>query len=1097
MIFSGVKVDYSAALAPIVLGEANMRLFSYKNRMVHLGPYPTERLKRSDRGVDFSRVPVMQPQSYSDPDEPNLLSNSMASFSAVLDAIRDGLHNAKLSEIPEDPQERTNHLKAAGYFFDATVMGTCQLSADHLLNEPIRNPDLDKLAKDLEGFQPKTLAAGIDVTMADVRDSAKARPGSIEHHRSTLVILTEHPRKPTEDEPGGEWICGTDAQRSALRASEVAVVLANYLRLLGVEARAHTATSTDVDLNRLAVSAGLAEVVQADGAAVLSHPYIGRDFSLAAITTTLALTADKPLASRNIADIWSSHGPAWQLGLSTFKSAFHKRPFQSRPYYKGAYPFERIKRVDETTTFIDEPRVPRVPKRTDMFARALFGDMGKSLQEAAKNGGYLAKNPMGYCARRALAALILLQDGDTAPEISPDAQDEDRNANNVKAALYYLGADAVGLSRCPDYAYYSHDARGEEITPYHKNAISILVDQGHETMEGASGDDWISGAQSMRAYLRTSIIGGIVAEQIRRLGYSARCHSVVDGEVLQPPLLLLSGLGEVSRIGEVILNPYLGPRLKSGVVTTDMPFTYDKPIDFGLQRFCESCNKCARECPSGAITAGPKRMFNGYEIWKSDSEKCARYRVSQPAGSLCGRCMKTCPWNLEGIFSEAPFRWTAMQFPSSARMLSRLDDKLGNGSINPVKKWWWDLVSSGEGHYVQAEETNRRGLQVNLDLKYEDQTLAVYPANLAPHPWPFPFLMDREAGIHAYQAMISAGEYKERLARGEAELAPKYKVSAQNSPVLAVRVTHVAHEADGIARYEFRADDGTELPSFDAGAHIDVVVAPEFLRQYSLAGDPHDSGKYVIGVLKEDQGRGGSALMHRIFSEGRKVFISKPINHFPLDETARKVLLFGGGIGITPMLAMAHRLHAIGTPFELHYCFRHREAVGFLEDIAQAPWSQHASIHCSSEGRRADLSALLSSYEPGYHVYTCGPDAFMQGVIESAEACGWPDDVVHCEYFSVPDQSAYVNTPFSIRIASTGQEYEVPEDKSASDVLNAAGISVATKCSDGICGVCAVPYSQGDVEHRDLVLSKKDQEDKIVLCCSRAANEGGVIELSL
>ncbi len=115
-------------------------------------------------------------------------------------------------------------------------------------------------------------------------------------------------------------------------------------------------------------------------------------------------------------------------------------------------------------------------------------------------------------------------------------------------------------------------------------------------MEGASGDDWISGAQSMRAYLRTSIIGGIVAEQIRRLGYPARCHSVVDGEVLQPPLLLLSGLGEVSRIGEVILNPYLGPRLKSGVVTTDMPFTYDKPIDFGLQRFCESCNKCAREC---------------------------------------------------------------------------------------------------------------------------------------------------------------------------------------------------------------------------------------------------------------------------------------------------------------------------------------------------------------------------------------------------------------------------------------------------------------------------------------------------------------------
>ena len=115
--------------------------------------------------------------------------------------------------------------------------------------------------------------------------------------------------------------------------------------------------------------------------------------------------------------------------------------------------------------------------------------------------------------------------------------------------------------------------------------------------------------------------------------------SVMDGDVLQPPLLLLSGLGEVSRIGEVILNPYLGPRLKSGVVTTDMPLSYDKPIDFGLQNFCENCNKCARECPSGAITAGPKLMFNGYEIWKSDSQKCASYRITTEGGAMCGRCM--------------------------------------------------------------------------------------------------------------------------------------------------------------------------------------------------------------------------------------------------------------------------------------------------------------------------------------------------------------------------------------------------------------------------------------------------------------------------
>ena len=168
----------------------------------------------------------------------------------------------------------------------------------------------------------------------------------------------------------------------------------------------------------------------------------------------------------------------------------------------------------------------------------------------------------------------MLQDGE--PEESTiKSINEKKNSDNVKAASYFLGVDAVGISRCPEWAWYSHDATGEPIDPPHNNAISMIIDQGYETMEGASGDDWISVAQSMRAYLRFSLLGGVIAQQIRNLGYKAKAHSAMDGDVLQPPLLLLSGLGEVSRIGEVILNPYLGPRLKSGVVTTDMPLSYD------------------------------------------------------------------------------------------------------------------------------------------------------------------------------------------------------------------------------------------------------------------------------------------------------------------------------------------------------------------------------------------------------------------------------------------------------------------------------------------------------------------------------------------
>ena len=516
--------------------------------------------------------------------------------------------------------------------------------------------------------------------------------------------------------------------------ANVAAVLASYIRMFGHEARAHTATTSDVDFNRLGVSAGLCSLERLDGQPQLVNPYVGPRFDLAAITTTLEIEPDQPLGRQGGKDGWRSHRPGWWLGKGTARRAATATPYRDRDFRMGAHPFEKIKRRDTPTTLIDEERVPRFPKRSDFFARALFGDMGKNVQEAAKGGMYVMKSPIGACARRALGALLLLQFGEARGPVSANAEDPKRNVDNLKAACYYLSADAVGLSRVPDWAYYSHDAGGNPLEAYHTNGVSLLLDQGHETMEGDSGGDWISVAQSMRAYLRFSLLDGVIGEQIWRLGYSARVHSVLDGDVLQPPLLLLSGLGEVSRIGEVILNPFLGPRLKSGVVTTSMPMDHDKPIDFGLQKFCEGCNKCTRECPSGAITAGPKLMYNGYEIWKSDAEKCARYRLTNTAGDMCGRCMKTCPWNLEGLLSDAAFRWMAINAPGSANTLARLDDQLGRGEINPVKAWWWDIeLDTKQGRYVQAEATNRRGLSRDLDLQYEDQTLAVYPVDVSRH----------------------------------------------------------------------------------------------------------------------------------------------------------------------------------------------------------------------------------------------------------------------------------------------------------------------------------------------------------------------------
>ena len=1068
-----------------------IRFFSSKDRPVHMGPYPVERLVRVNE-ADLSNVPPAEPVEFANPDAPESLINAMGEYQAMMDAIRDGLVSKTKSEIPTDPQERADHLKAFGFFSDASMIGVCRIGQGDMLSDPIRNPDIDRLAEALKTRQTKTLATGIDVIMADLKDSMEAPPSTIDGHTHALVFLYENPRAPHEGEAGADWIADAMEQRAGLLANETACVIANYIRILGWDAKAHSCSSTDVDLNRLTVKAGLATSEKGQ----LFTPWIGSDFGVAVVTTTLELASDLPLAPAAKQPYWKTNGPAWWFGKGFDKNGFNRDPFKSRRFVDGPHPFERLKRVDQPTTYIDEANVPRVPKRTDMFARAQFGDMGKNVQDGAKGGHYARKAAPSFAQRRALGAFVLLQDGEANPHGNRPT-DAQRNAENIKAAAYFLGVDAVGISRCPEWTWYSHNAAAEPVDPPHDQAISMIIDQGFETMEGASGDDWISVAQSMRAYLRFSLLGGVIAQQIRNLGYKAKAHSVMDGDVLQPPLLLLSGMGEVSRIGEVILNPILGPRLKSGVVTTDMPLAHDKPIDFGLQNFCENCNKCARECPSGAITAGPKLMFNGYEIWKSDSQKCATYRITTEGGAMCGRCMKTCPWNLEGLFKEKPFRWAASNIPSLARPLAELDDRLGHGELNDVKKWWWDIELEEDGAYRPTQKpVNRRGLQPELEVVYEDQTLAVYPAQLAPHPWPYPFPMDREAGIQAYEHLVSAAEHRAKLARGETDHLHQYTAEGE-SPVVRVVVSKVEAMTAAVSKYEFQTLDGSDLPEWTAGAHLDVLVVPEFLRQYSMSGDPADSSLYQIGVLREDEGRGGSKMLHRIFNEGRKVFISKPINHFELDETATKTFLMGGGIGVTPMIAFAHRLHEMGKDFAFHYSASRKDGAGYLRDLEFVPWKEKVSLHFSDQGTRADLDMVLSGYQPGWHVYTCGPDRFMDGVMQAAERQGFPEEARHLEYFSVPEQPEYENHDFTIRLTRSGRDILVPADRNPTDVLAENGIHVDVKCSDGICGVCKCGLVSGEVEHRDFVLSNKQRETSIILCQSRAAEDGGVIEVDL
>ena len=416
---------------------------------------------------------------------------------------------------------------------------------------------------------------------------------------------------------------------------------------------------------------------------------------------------------------------------------------RSRPIHMGAYPMEKIRRVDRPTTYISDD-VPRVPKRANFFTRAAMGDLGEKAGRERRER--FAKTPLSVTLRRMSSSQDDFHDGPVAPEKAPIPDDPAEVAKHIKSLCHFLDADMVGICEVPDYAWYSHDNDGSEITPYHKYAIVLMTDQRFETLEAASGDDWISNSQSQRAYLKGSTMACTVADYIRELGWPARAQTATKSDVLHLPLTLHAGLGELSRIGELVLNPFFGPRFKTSVVTTDLPMAVDRPIDFGLQDFCSKCLKCAIECLCNAISMGGKIMFNGYEMWKPDVEKCALYRVTNSKGASCGRCMKMCPFNKEGLLAHRAALWLAVNVPPLRGLLARMDDWFGYGRRNAAGKWWWDHEKV-DGRYVTAAASNQRDLKKAWRRRAEDK-YAIFPADMNPPPGlKAPFPVDRREGV--------------------------------------------------------------------------------------------------------------------------------------------------------------------------------------------------------------------------------------------------------------------------------------------------------------------------------------------------------------
>lgn len=316
--------------------------------------------------------------------------------------------------------------------------------------------------------------------------------------------------------------------------------------------------------------------------------------------------------------------------------------------------------------------------------------------------------------------------------------------------------------------------------------------------------------------------------------------------------------------------------------------------------------------------------------------------------------------------------------------------------------------------------------------------------------------------------------------------------------MLHVLVTQKTIEAENICSFELQSADGGELPAFSAGAHIDVHLANGLVRQYSLCNHPKERHRYLIAVLRDSQSRGGSQALHASIEPGQHLTIGTPRNLFPLVPAARNHLLFAGGIGITPMLAMAQELAESGEAFELHYSFRSPERAAFLDMLQSEPFKQHVVAHDDTQpGSRLDAATLLQAPAADLHLYVCGPATFMNYVLESAAAAGWAAANLHREYFAAAPQPTATDLSFEVELARSGRTFFIPAERSVFEVLDEAGVEIDSSCEQGICGSCITGVLQGIPDHRDQFMTSAEhaRNDRFTPCCSRAKSPRLVLDL--
>ncbi|MET9428082.1 MULTISPECIES: PDR/VanB family oxidoreductase [unclassified Streptomyces] len=300
--------------------------------------------------------------------------------------------------------------------------------------------------------------------------------------------------------------------------------------------------------------------------------------------------------------------------------------------------------------------------------------------------------------------------------------------------------------------------------------------------------------------------------------------------------------------------------------------------------------------------------------------------------------------------------------------------------------------------------------------------------------------------------------------------------------------------AEGVVRLSLAHPSGERLPAWDPGSHIDLVLGPDLVRQYSLCGDPRDTSLLHVAVLREPQSRGGSRYVHDTLAEGDTVRVRGPRNHFPLVDSAR-YLFIAGGIGITPFLPMLATAEQRGADWRLVYGGRSLATMAYAGRLAK-DHPHRVELCPQDETGLLDLDGLLGSPAPGTLVYCCGPEPLLNAV--ERRCASWPKGALHIERFSPkPREDAATSASFEVELSRSGMTVTVPPDKTVLQAVEEAGAQVLSSCREGTCGTCETTVLDGAVDHRDSLLTpaERARNDTMFICVSRAACPRLVLDL--